>query len=220
NGFYQDTKLSDHLIATGNLKPRHPRTSVPFHTSEYPSASVSRKGFTLVETIVALCIVAILTAIAVPGFRKATEDFRLNATLEDTLDIMKACRAYYLIFNEFPQNADWDDIPSKMYPFVPRHLIDASKRKWARRPLGNTAYCYDLENWMTEDSPVNGAGIALFGITPNTTDWNKCYHVFKSIVGERYVILNKNKNGMACLLPECPGSTIPNSTTTWENRYY
>jgi hypothetical protein len=140
--------------------------------------------------------------------------------VEDTLNIIKACRNYYLIFNEFPPNADWDNIPNKLCPFVPSHLMDSSLRKWNRKPLGNTAYCYDIENWMTEVSTVDGAGIALFGITPNTADWNKCYHVFKSIIGERYVMLNKNKNGMACLLPECPGSTNLTSNTLWENRYY
>ncbi|MDR0646994.1 MAG: prepilin-type N-terminal cleavage/methylation domain-containing protein [Puniceicoccales bacterium] len=37
-----------------------------------------RNGFTLIEVVVALCIVTILTAIAIPGFRKVTEDFRVN----------------------------------------------------------------------------------------------------------------------------------------------
>jgi hypothetical protein len=69
------------------------------------------------------------------------EDFRLNTTIENTLDILKACRAHYLIFNEFPTNV-WDDILGKLPPFVPRHLIDHNRgqgghaRRWSRRPLG------------------------------------------------------------------------------------
>jgi prepilin-type N-terminal cleavage/methylation domain-containing protein len=200
------------------------RTSVPFLASEFCRTSkhpfANRNGFTLIEVVVTLCIVGILTAIAIPGFRKATEDFRLNSTLEDTLGIMKACRTYYLIFNEFPPNADWDDIPAKLCPFVPSHLMNPLTRKWNHRPLGNAAYCYDIENWMTEADGLDGAGIALFGITPNTADWNKCYLKFKSTIGERYIILNRNKNGMACLFPECPGSTNPTNTVLWENRYY
>jgi prepilin-type N-terminal cleavage/methylation domain-containing protein len=117
----------------------------PSQKLKFPS--VGRNGFTLVEIIVALCIVAILAAIAVPGFKKATEDFRVNSTVEDTLDILKACRAYYLIFNEFSPDCN-DNIPTKLYPFVPSYLVNPS-RKWNRRPLGNAAYNYDLENFMS-----------------------------------------------------------------------
>jgi prepilin-type N-terminal cleavage/methylation domain-containing protein len=203
----------------------------PFHTSEYSSASVNQNGFTLVEIIVALCIVAILTAIAVPGFKKATEDFRLNATLEDTVDILKACRAYYLVFNEFPPDMG-NGIPDRLLPFVPRRLIDPNKgtdnqsraniaHRWNCRPLGKTAYNYDLDNVMSLDYKPHSMGVSLIGIKPGTADWNKCYNKFKSSVGEKYITtLTPNNDRMFCVLPECPGSTDLNSNTTWDNRYY
>jgi hypothetical protein len=156
--------------------------------------------------------VAILTAIAIPGFKKTTEDFRLNTTLEDTLDIMKACRAYYLIFNEFPPNI-WDDIPDKLLPFVSRHLIDPNRghagyaHRWSRKPLGKTAYNYDL------DCIYNSVCVSLLGIKPSAADWNKCYNKFKSSLGEKY-IGSYNNDRMRCILPE---SAI---SGTWENRYY
>ncbi|MDR0756134.1 MAG: hypothetical protein LBE99_04455, partial [Puniceicoccales bacterium] len=76
NGFHRNIETSNRLTVKERFKE-----TVPAQASKYLSASIHRKDFTLVEIIVALCIVAILTAIAVPGFRKATEDFRLNATL-------------------------------------------------------------------------------------------------------------------------------------------
>jgi type II secretory pathway pseudopilin PulG len=179
----------------------------------------------LVEIIVALCIVAILTAIAVPGFRKATEDFRLNATLEEVVDILKACRNYYLIFNEFPPNLV-DDIPDKLYPFVPRHLIDPNRgqsnhaHRWARRPLGKAAYKYDLDNFMNTSYKPHSAGVSLYNLRPNTADWNKCYNKFKSCLGEKYMADFSLHDRMFCLLPECPGAIDLNSNTLWENRYY
>jgi prepilin-type N-terminal cleavage/methylation domain-containing protein len=183
--------------------------------------ALGRSGFTLIEIVVTLCIVTILTAIAVPGFKKATEDFRLNATLEDTLDIMKACRNYYLIFNEFPPDANWDDVPDKLRPFLPHHLINSSQRKWARRPLGKTSYGYDVENWMNDSShKPRSVGVSLTGIRSNATDLEKCYRKFRSIMEERYVIKDNTNGGMICTLPECPGSMDFNSNTTWENRYY
>jgi prepilin-type N-terminal cleavage/methylation domain-containing protein len=188
--------------------------------------ALGRGGFTLIEIIVALCIVAILTIIAIPGFKKATEDFRLNSTVEDTLDIIKACRNYYLIFNEFPPNMG-DDIPDKLLPFVPKHLIDPNRgtggqvRRWNHRPLGKTAYNYDLDNFMDlSQYKPHGMGISLYGLKQNTADWNKLYNKFKSIIGERYITLGPESNRMFCLLPECPGSADLNGNATWENRYY
>ncbi|MDR0755619.1 MAG: type II secretion system GspH family protein, partial [Puniceicoccales bacterium] len=219
----QDLKASDCLAAAGRPKSEHLGSLNPLQASKYLSSSVNRKGFTLVEIIVALCIVAILTAIAVPGFRKATEDFRLNATLEDTVDILKAFRAYYLIFNEFPPDATvLSAVPGRLKPFLPSRLINPATGKWNVVPLGNKAYCYDVDNWMSSGSNrPRSIGISLYGIKQSTVDWNKCYNKFKSCVGERYITpWIHNNSHMICLLPECPGSTIPNSTTKWENRYY
>jgi prepilin-type N-terminal cleavage/methylation domain-containing protein len=185
--------------------------------------ALGKGGFTLIEIVVALYIVAILTAIAIPGFRKATEDFRLNATLEDTLDILKAFRAYYLIFNEFPPDATTlSNIPNRLRPFMPNRLINSATGKWNVVPLGNKAYCYDVDNWMSSgNNRPHSIGISLYGIKQNTTDWNKCYNKFKWSMGERYITPWLHVNGyMICLLPECPGSTTPSSNTTWENRYY
>ncbi|MDR0647153.1 MAG: hypothetical protein LBF43_01805 [Puniceicoccales bacterium] len=161
--------------------------------------------------------------IAIPGFRKATEDFRLNATLEDTVDILKSFRAYYLIFNEFPPDASNSTIPGRLRLFVPNRLINPATGKWNVVPLGKKSYSYDIDNWMTISSQKpHSIAISLCGIKQNTADWNKCYNKFKSCIGERYITpwLHTTGGHMMCLLPECPGSTDPNSNTTWENRYY
>jgi hypothetical protein len=172
--------------------------------------------------------VAILTAIAVPGFKKATEDYRLNSTAEDTLSILKACRNYYLIFNEFPPNMS-NGIPDRLLPFVPRHLIDPNKgtdsqgranvaHRWAPRALGN--YEYHVNNFMQENYKPHGTGVSLYGVGYGTANWNKLYNRFKSIIGERYISPFDWKDRMFCMLPESPGSTDPDSNTLWENRYY
>jgi hypothetical protein len=164
--------------------------------------------------------VAILTAIAVPGFRKATEDFRLNATLEDTLDILKSCRAYYLIFNEFPPDAG--PLPNRLDLFIPTRLMNPSKNLFICRPLGKTAYAYDVDNWMGNSSyKPHSIGVSLYRIGLNATDQEKYYRKVRSIMEERYVIKNNIDARMICLLPECPSSNIDfNSNTLWDNRYY
>jgi type II secretory pathway pseudopilin PulG len=164
--------------------------------------------------------VAILTAIAVPGFRKATEDFRFNTVLQDILDIQKACRAYYLIFNEFPENG-WNDIRDKLLPFVPRHLIDPNRghekhaHRWAHKAFGK--YDYHVNNFVNDEGTI---GVSLILLMPGTTEWNKYYNKFKSHLGERYISKSSFNNRMFCILPECPGPTDLNSNTLWEDRYY
>jgi hypothetical protein len=56
--------------------------------------------------------VAILTAIAIPGFRKATEDFRLNEFACNFDSLIKAFRSYYLIFNEWPADVVNNIVPA------------------------------------------------------------------------------------------------------------
>lgn len=55
-------------------------------------------AFTLFEIMVALCVVAILTTFAIPGFKKISDDIKINTTVNDTLALVKSIRAHYLIF--------------------------------------------------------------------------------------------------------------------------
>lgn len=48
--------------------------------------------------MVALCVVAILTTFAIPGFKKISDDIKINTTVNDTLALVKSIRAHYLIF--------------------------------------------------------------------------------------------------------------------------
>ncbi|MDR1255061.1 MAG: hypothetical protein LBJ78_03515, partial [Puniceicoccales bacterium] len=160
-----------------------------------------------------------LTAIAVPGFRKVTEDFRLNSTLEDTLDILKACRNYYLIFNEWPPDTNCDDIPDCLLPLVPRHLINPKRGRgdldhsWNCKPLRNPGYCYDINNWDGRT-----VALTLLGIGDGA-DWDKIYPRLQSIIGKRYFIPT-DYGGIWCLFPECPESIDLNAEIQCENRYY
>jgi prepilin-type N-terminal cleavage/methylation domain-containing protein len=190
---------------------------------------LGRGGFTLIEVVVTLCIVAIFTAIAVPGFRKATEDFRFNTVLQDTLDIMKACRNYYLIFNEFPPNMS-NGIPDRLLPLVPKYLIDPNKgndehgkatiaHQWTHKALGK--YDYHVNNFMGMTYKPHSMGVSLYQLKRDTADWSKCYNKFKSCLGERYITeFSPRYDRMFCILPECPAPTDLNSDTLWEDRYY
>ncbi|MDR1254795.1 MAG: type II secretion system GspH family protein [Puniceicoccales bacterium] len=109
--------------------------------------ALGRGGFTLIEIIVALCIVAILTAIAIPGFKKATEDFRLNEFACNYESLIKAYRSYYLIFNEWPADGGRNTIPAgNIRYFLPNHLYKGTQLTYT--PFRKSSTAFDFENWI------------------------------------------------------------------------
>ena len=57
-------------------------------------------GFTLIEMMVVIGIIAILSSFVVPGFKKAYDDFKLRESLDYIDTTMSALRSFYLIHNE------------------------------------------------------------------------------------------------------------------------
>ena len=55
--------------------------------------------------MVVISIVGILVLIAVPGFKKAYQDFWIQRTLSDADTLLQSCRSYYLIYNEIPPDS-------------------------------------------------------------------------------------------------------------------
>jgi prepilin-type N-terminal cleavage/methylation domain-containing protein len=127
----------------------------------YPRVGIlSRNGFTLIEIVVALCIVALLTAIAVPGFKKATEDFRLNEFVCNFDSLIKAYRSYYLIFNEWPADGTENTIPAgNILYFLPNHLHKGNLLIYT--PLRKSGTSFDFENWIGNGS----ASMKTVGLT-------------------------------------------------------
>jgi prepilin-type N-terminal cleavage/methylation domain-containing protein len=202
NGFHRDTKSFDRSIVRGHPKSvpsqaaRCSRTSVSLRTSglgraqEYSSASLSRNGFTLIEVVVALCIVAILSAIAIPGFRKATEDFRLNECVYNIECVIKACRNYYLIFNEFPPNGSNNTVPAgNIRCFLPNHLY---KGDWFTYvPLRKSGTGFDFENMIGWNScSIMQAGISVR--MANTNYFKIVWDKFQSLDDYKKHIYNVN----------------------------
>jgi prepilin-type N-terminal cleavage/methylation domain-containing protein len=233
SGFHRDTETSDRLIAKRRLKTPGqaagcPEASVflqaskPGRASECLSASANRNGFTLVEIIVALCIVAILTAIVVPGFRKTMQDLKLNECVCNIECVIKACRNYYLIFNEFPPNGSDHMVPAgKIRCFLPNHLYKGDRFTYV--PLGKSGNAFDFENTLG----WNNCSIMQAGLSwciGNANDfkmvWDKLQSLDdykKHIYNVKDTYLSKDKD-MYYDFPEFPRKT--ESIRRAENRYY
>lgn len=73
-----------------------------------------RGGFTLVEIMIVVAIIALLAAIAVPNFLRARKRSQATRILEDLRMIDAAVDQYAIEFNKKPGNTvEWNDI--KMY---------------------------------------------------------------------------------------------------------
>ena len=65
-----------------------------------------KKGFTLIELMIVIAIVAILAAIAIPNFTKLKEKAAINAAYSSLQNLRKAIEAYKSLSNsgKIPQN--------------------------------------------------------------------------------------------------------------------
>lgn len=73
----------------------------------------NRKGFTLIELIVVLAVLAIIMAIAIPRFMGVQEDAKEDADYSTAAMIAKSAELYYARENE--TEADFDDLVSVGY---------------------------------------------------------------------------------------------------------
>jgi len=84
------------------------------------SSSLSRKGFTLVEIMIVVAIIALLAAIAVPGFLRARKRSQASRILNDLRMIDSALDQYAIEHNKKSNDpvavADWTDYVKKGSP--------------------------------------------------------------------------------------------------------
>ena len=104
-------------------------------------------GFTLIEMMVVIGIIAILSSFVVPGIKKAYDDFKLRQTYDNINIVMQAMRSYYLIFNETAHphyGASISMVAVKATPFFPAGWVDKSYiSRWESQDRGipETDFC-------------------------------------------------------------------------------
>jgi hypothetical protein len=166
--------------------------------------------------MVALCIVAIFTTIAVPGFKKTMQDLKLNEFACNFDSLIKAFRSYYLIFNEWPADGGDNVVPSgKIRYFLQHHLY--SGNQFIYRPLRKSGTAFDFENWILNDGRVmSTVGLTARGLGNNfQLGWGKLQlsgdhknHFFNV----KDLVLTQNSD-IFYRFPDIP-------QTNNENRYY
>ena len=61
-----------------------------------------KKGFTLIEIMIVVAIIAILAAVAIPNFISYRKTSQMNACIANQEQIRTACEAYYIKNSKYP----------------------------------------------------------------------------------------------------------------------
>lgn len=125
------------------------------------------------ELMVVIAIISIVSVTIGPGLKKAYESFRIKQTVDEFVSLMKSCRSYYLIFNEFPEDTGKGELPKNLKYFTPSHFFNKTlySNKYYKLniiPYGGTGY--DVENWLVKDDEPSAAKNTLLTMYFNTSN--------------------------------------------------
>ena len=63
-----------------------------------------KAGFTIIEVLIAVLIIGVLAAVAIPGYQKSMEKSRAIEAIRALSDISKAQHDYYMANNTYTDN--------------------------------------------------------------------------------------------------------------------
>jgi prepilin-type N-terminal cleavage/methylation domain-containing protein len=100
----------------------------------------TRWGFTLLELLVAVVLVAILASLAIPRFLEARNRSRVGAAQADLFTLRKALAMYAVDHDSYPAAA-------ASYPDLETVLVDPDGKPYVTLPTGDTFI------WVSYDLP-------------------------------------------------------------------
>jgi prepilin-type N-terminal cleavage/methylation domain-containing protein len=86
--------------------------------------SRARAGMTLIEIVMAVSIIAVLTAIALPAFQHARSEVQVTRFVNDLRKAAESFEQFALEKSSFPPEADRSVIPEGMQTYLPRMRWD------------------------------------------------------------------------------------------------
>ena len=112
-------------------------------------------GFTLLEMMVVIGIIAIITQWAVPGIKKAYEDFKVKETYSHIDTFITSFRSYYLVRSEFPADSTPDLVKKNYVWCLPSNFYKRTEKNANEyyihiKPYEGTSY--DVDAWITSSS--------------------------------------------------------------------
>ena len=165
--------------------------------------------------MVVIGIIAIITLWAVPGIRKAYEDFKIKETLSHIDTFISSFRSFYLIKNEFPGDSGNNYIKTKYVWCLPNSYYTRTLNNNSEYQLNVSPYkaiSYDLDNWF--DSSEKSFFVSVYKHTAANGWFPRLQEKYP------YFVVYKTNGGSACLgFPEVVKAYVTEDTG-FRNRYY
>lgn len=119
----------------------------------FPTTNGRRRGFTLMELLVSLAIIALLLTIAVPRYFSQLQTSKETVLRENLRQMRDAIDKFYGDNNRYPQNLD-ELVTKKYLRRIPPDPLTGDARTWVAVPPAdkNKSGVYDIKS----GAPGNG----------------------------------------------------------------
>lgn len=111
------------------------------------------EAFTLIEMMVVVLLIAIVSGWAVPGLKRAYENFKIDETFHHINTFASSFESFYLIENEFPEDCKNNYIKACDAWCLPGNYYtrNGNKSEYQLNVKPYQATAYDIDNWIIKD---------------------------------------------------------------------